>query len=120
MSNGTERTEKMIELLRHWQKLERDAVNTCAEIMEDTDNPLADDYTATFVGNVKNNGTETMTAIQVAVTVYNADGEVVTVGQTWLDGDLAPNETMPFEFEVQASEAADSFELYVQGSVKTD
>ena len=89
-------------------------------VLEDTDNTLDDDYVATFVGNVKNNGTETMTSIQIAVTVYDADGEVVTVGQTWLDDDLAPDGTMPFEFDVQASDAADSFKLYVQGSVKTD
>ena len=40
MSKGTERVEKMVGLLRHWQKLERDAVTTTAEIMEETDNPL--------------------------------------------------------------------------------
>jgi len=39
-AKGQERIEKTIELLRHWQGLERDAINTTAEIMEKTDNLL--------------------------------------------------------------------------------
>lgn len=37
---GPERIKRTIELLRHWQALERDAVETTAEIMEQTDNLL--------------------------------------------------------------------------------
>ena len=57
-----------------------------------------------------------MESIEVAVTVYDAEGNVVMTDWTWLEDSLAPGASMPFEFEVQSSEAADSFELYVQGS----
>ena len=40
MGKAQERTEDMIGLLRHWQSLERDAIETTAEIMEQTDNLL--------------------------------------------------------------------------------
>lgn len=39
-AKGPQRIEKTVELLRAWQALERDAVNTTAEIMETTDNAL--------------------------------------------------------------------------------
>ena len=39
-AKGPQRVEKMVELLRSWQGLEREAVNTTAEIMEKTDNAL--------------------------------------------------------------------------------
>jgi len=39
-SKGPERLEKTIEMLRHWQALERQAIETMAELMEKTDNPL--------------------------------------------------------------------------------
>ena len=51
-----------------------------------------------------------------SVTVYDAEGNVVMTDWTWLEDKLAPDATMPFEFEVQASEQADSFSLYVQGT----
>ena len=37
---GQGRTDKMVEVLRRWQGLERDAINTTAEIMEKTENLL--------------------------------------------------------------------------------
>lgn len=37
---GPERIEKLVGTLREWQKIERESVNTTAEIMEQTDNPL--------------------------------------------------------------------------------
>jgi len=42
MSNakGPERIEKLVSTLRQWQGIERKAVDSCAEIMEKTDNPL--------------------------------------------------------------------------------
>ena len=40
MSKAAERQEKMIKLLRQWQKLERTAIESTAEIMEETDNTL--------------------------------------------------------------------------------
>ncbi len=39
-TTGPERTAKTIELLRHWQELERHAIETTAEIMEKTPNAL--------------------------------------------------------------------------------
>jgi len=86
----------------------------------ESDNALSDDYVATFTGTIENVGTEIMTAIEVAVTVYDAEGNVVMADWTWLEGDLAPGERMPCEFEVQTDETAESFELYVQGSVETE
>jgi hypothetical protein len=42
MSNakGPERIEKLVSTLRQWQGIERRAIDSCAEIMEKTDNPL--------------------------------------------------------------------------------
>jgi rubrerythrin len=42
MSNGTgaDRTQRIIELLRKWQGLERKGIDATAQIMEETDNPL--------------------------------------------------------------------------------
>jgi rubrerythrin len=40
MSKAQERTEEAVGLLRTWQALERDAIETTAEIMEQTDNLL--------------------------------------------------------------------------------
>jgi len=39
-AKGPEQTEELVGLLREWQAIERESVNTCAEIMEKTDNPL--------------------------------------------------------------------------------
>jgi len=40
MSKAKQRTEEAVELLRSWQGLEREAIETTAEIMEQTDNLL--------------------------------------------------------------------------------
>ena len=40
MSKAKERTEEAVELLRSWQALEREAIETTAEIMEQTNNLL--------------------------------------------------------------------------------
>ena len=40
MAKGSEQTDELVGLLREWQTIERESVNTCAEIMEKTDNPL--------------------------------------------------------------------------------
>ena len=45
---------------------------------------------------------------------------VVMVGWDWLEGELAPNGTMAFEFGFEIPEEADHFELYVQGSVQSE
>ena len=37
---GPERIKNMVEVLRTWQGLERDALNTTAEVIENTENPL--------------------------------------------------------------------------------
>ncbi|MCG6964544.1 MAG: hypothetical protein LJE95_14900 [Acidobacteria bacterium] len=39
-AKGPERVSEMVGLLRKWQALERDAIETTAEIMEKTNNPL--------------------------------------------------------------------------------
>lgn len=40
MSKGSEKVENFIKVLREWQGIERESMNTTAEIMEDTPNPL--------------------------------------------------------------------------------
>lgn len=85
--------------------------------LENTDNTFSDDYVATFTGTVKNNGTETMKYIEVAVTIYDEEKNVVMVDWEYLDGEIEPGGTMDFEFEVQASDKASSFKLNVQGTV---
>ena len=40
MSKGSEKVENFIKVLREWQGLERDAMNTTASIMEDSKSPL--------------------------------------------------------------------------------
>jgi hypothetical protein len=83
---------------------------------ESTDNTITDDFVVTFTGTIKNDGTTTMKYIEVAVTIYNTDKEVIMTDVEYLDGELAAGSTMDFAFEVQTDERADSFELYVQGS----
>ena len=39
-AKGPERVEKMVEVLRQWQGIERQAINEMAEIQEQTRNPL--------------------------------------------------------------------------------
>ena len=39
-AKGPERIDKLVATLRKWQSIERKAVDSCAEIMEKTDNPL--------------------------------------------------------------------------------
>ena len=39
-AKGAERVEKMVEVLRQWQGIERQAINEMAEIQEETRNPL--------------------------------------------------------------------------------
>lgn len=39
-TSGPERVEKMVKVLRNWQKLERKAMDDTAAIIEESDNPL--------------------------------------------------------------------------------
>jgi hypothetical protein len=39
-AKGPERTEKLVSALRHWQEVERQAINDTAEMMEKTENLL--------------------------------------------------------------------------------
>ena len=39
-ATGPERIDKLVGMLRKWQGIERKAVDSCAEIMEKTENPL--------------------------------------------------------------------------------
>jgi hypothetical protein len=58
-----------------------------------------------------------MTSIQVGATIDDASKQMLAIGRLDLQGELAPGASMPFEFQVQATGAADSFKLYVQGKV---
>ena len=73
---------------------------------------------ATISGMVRNAGSVPMRAIEVAVTVYDAQDRVLAVGWTGLDQDLASNETAPFTIEVETGSAASRFALYVQGNAQ--
>jgi hypothetical protein len=85
----------------------------------DTNSVLDENGVAIFTGEVKNNGDQAMIDIQVAVVVYDADGQLITAHWTRLEGDLAPGQTMPFALQVETGEDASSFEPYVQGRVKS-
>jgi rubrerythrin len=37
---GPQKTKEMVDAMRQWQGIERDAINTCTELMEKTDNLL--------------------------------------------------------------------------------
>jgi len=39
-AKGPERIEKLVSTLRHWQTIERKSIDSCANIMEKTDNAL--------------------------------------------------------------------------------
>jgi len=40
MAKGKERTEELVQTLREWQAIERQSIDSCADVMEKTDNPL--------------------------------------------------------------------------------
>ena len=40
MAKGPERIDNLVSTLRKWQAIERKSIDSCAEIMEKTDNPL--------------------------------------------------------------------------------
>jgi hypothetical protein len=80
---------------------------------------LVDERTiATISGMVRNAGSVPMRAIEVAVTVYDAQDRVLNVGWTGLDQDLASHEAAPFTIEVETGPEASRFALYVQGSAQ--
>jgi hypothetical protein len=61
-----------------------------------------------------------MTAIEIAITLYDGEGDVTNVHWTWLDDDLAPNATASFEIAVPGAADAQAFGAYVQGSAIHD
>jgi hypothetical protein len=73
---------------------------------------------ATISGMVRNAGSTPMRAIEVAVTVYDAQDRVLNVGWTGLDQALAANEAAPFTIEIETGPEASRFALYVQGSAQ--
>jgi hypothetical protein len=80
---------------------------------------LIDERSITTVsGIVRNAGSVAMRAIGVAVTVYDAQDQVLNIGWTELDEALAPNETAPFTIELETSPEASRFALYVQGNAQ--
>ena len=40
MAKGQENTDKLVDTLRKWQQIERKSIDSCADIMEKTDNSL--------------------------------------------------------------------------------
>jgi hypothetical protein len=83
--------------------------------LEQVSNGVDAQNVVTFGGQVKNGGPETMGAIEIGVTVYDASGHVVSAGRVYLDESLAPGATRPFALQIQATETASSFQLYVEG-----
>lgn len=94
----------------------------------DTDHPIAVPLTvvetsswidgagiATFEGAIQNDGTESLSWIEVAVTVYDAESHVLSTGWTVLPGSIAPGERKTFRFQARASGDASSFHLSAQG-----
>ncbi len=87
-------------------------------VLESVQNTVDEQNRVTFAGQVRNSGQESMASLQIGATIYDAGKQVLAIGRLDLQGDLAPDASMPFEFQVQATEASDSFQLYVQGKVK--
>ena len=70
---------------------------------------------ATFDGSIRNDGVQELAWIEVAVTVYGAEGRILSTGWTVLPGSLAPGESKPFRFQARTAGAASSFHLSAQG-----
>ena len=84
--------------------------------LEDTANTVGEDNVATFGGQVRNQGTAAAGEIEVGVTVYGPGEEVLAVSRVQLDGELAPQQSAPFELALQVTDQASSFNLYVSAS----
>jgi hypothetical protein len=70
---------------------------------------------ATFDGAIRNDGVQELSWIEVAVTVYGAEGRILSTGWTVLPGSIAPGESKPFRFQARTAGAASSFHLSAQG-----
>jgi hypothetical protein len=87
------------------------------EIVEHaSDIPDFGDYQIT--GQVRNTGDKDAQFVQVTITLYGADGSVVSVDYTFLEGDvLESGDTAPFEILIFGTAGpADSYRLQVQGT----
>lgn len=106
----------------HWvlgaQGIRGDAPAASQLSLEQVSNGVDAQNVVTFGGQVMNRGPETMGAIEVGATVYDAAGHVVSAGRIYLDEALAPGATRPFALQIRATEAASSFQLYVEGRVE--
>jgi len=87
-------------------------------VLENVQNTVDLQNRVTLAGQIRNSGQEPMVSVQVGATIYDAGKQVLAIGRTDLQGDLVPGAGMPFEFQIQATEASDSFKLYVQGKTK--
>lgn len=87
-------------------------------VLENVQNTVDQQNHVTLAGQVRNSDPGPMASVQVGATIYDASKQVLAVGRLDLQGDLAPGASMPFDLQVQATEAADSFQLYVQGKAK--
>jgi len=87
-------------------------------VLENVRNTVDQQNRVTLAGQIRNSGQEPMVSVQVGATIYDANKQVLAIGRTDLQGDLASGASMPFEFQIQATEASDSFQLYAQGKTK--
>jgi hypothetical protein len=88
--------------------------------LEDVANEVDETYVVFFTGKARNRGPETMTEIQIGATIYDAKEGVVAANRIYLDGDLAPGASTPFELNVQATEKAHTFLLYIDGKIERE
>lgn len=110
------------ENIDHWQVwvqgTKTDDVPPGNLIVEDVLNVVSASDQVTLSGNVRNVDAADMGDIEVGVTIYDADRNIVAAERIWLEGVLPPGGALPFELEVQATESANSYQLYVQGTIQ--
>jgi hypothetical protein len=87
-------------------------------VLENVRNAVDQQNLVTLAGQIRNTSQRPMVSVQVGATIYDANKQVLAIGRTDLQGDLASGASLPFEFQIQATEASDSFQLYAQGKVK--
>jgi hypothetical protein len=105
----------------HWTLWVQGVVSTLPPgelVLENVRNTVDQQNRVTLAGQVRNGGQVPMASVQVGATIYDASKQVLAIGRTDLQGDLATGASMPFEFQILTTEASDSFQLYVQGKTK--
>jgi len=87
-------------------------------VLANVQNTVDEQNRVTLAGQIRNDSSESMASVQVGVTIYDAGKQLLAISRVDLQGELAPGASMPFQFQVQATEAADSYKLYAQGKPK--